>query len=558
MLMARSFGRIKDPAESAVAVPDRPTPAPQGSNETGPHNLPATRPEDLDEGQAQDPWLEAQTWVDPARLALTPEPGWNPSPHPFGDEETVQVSLEMLLKTGPAAPPEIWESAHGRALDFEPPTLQMTALDTESTQGTVLSCASDTAEVFVDPDRAFTPSVRRKFEGPLRVANKADGERLTAIMEMSQTIHSERSLPVILDSVARTITAISGGDRCAVLLRDPETEQLFPAAIHTSNQAGDDREFRISRGIIQDPLRHGISVISSDAAEDDRYRRRDSVLLEQVHSVMCSPLQTRNKIIGVIYVDSVSYAEVFDEVDLALLASIGQQAGTAVERARLVDDLENLFVGAMLAITASIEAKDSYTRGHSERVTIYALMLADKLGLGSTDRDVIELGALLHDVGKIGIPESVLLKPGALNDEEFALMKRHPSLGAAIISNMPELDRIVPMGRVIDAVRYHHEKLDGSGYPGALFGQQIPLAARILAIADCFDALITDRPYRAGLPRASALSIMRRDAGSHFDPLLVEHFCALLASGSAPGPHITKGRFRINRSGVFGVADPSA
>jgi HD-GYP domain-containing protein (c-di-GMP phosphodiesterase class II)/pSer/pThr/pTyr-binding forkhead associated (FHA) protein len=407
--------------------------------------------------------------------------------------------------------------------------------------------------LFMSDDLTLHTSLRRRYTGSDGLAESeselhraGESVRLAAVYEAARLIHGERNLDVILDRSAETILDVARADRVAILLKgdsdelEPVTTRLRPE----KQRAGE--AFKVSRTIVVEPLQ-GISVISSDAAEDDRFREGESVLIQQVRSVMCVPLQAREAVIGVLYVDSLSYAAVFKETDLALLAAIGQQVGVAIERAKLMDDLENLFVGAMLAITASIEAKDPYTRGHSERVTLYSLMLADALAVPQATRDVVELGALLHDVGKIGIPERVLCKPGALDDAEFEIMKQHPALGAKIIGNMPELDRIVDMKGVIHAVRHHHEKVDGSGYPDGLKNDEILLPARILAVADAYDALITDRPYRRGCKKEKALSILLKNKGKQFDAKIVEAFCAMMASDEPPTATAMRGRFRVTQ-----------
>jgi len=175
----------------------------------------------------------------------------------------------------------------------------------------------------------------------------------------------------------------------------------------------------------------------------------------------------------------------------------------------------------MEVLGSAIAKRDSDTSVHNYRVTIYALRLAEKLAMEAAEiRDLIA-GAFLHDVGKIGISDGILLKPGRLDAEEFRVMQTHVALGGDILAKSNWLQSARPV------VECHHEKFDGSGYPRGLSGGDIPLAARIFAVVDVFDALTSKRPYKAPLPCAEALAILRRDAGSHFDPQLVEAFCAI-------------------------------
>jgi HD-GYP domain-containing protein (c-di-GMP phosphodiesterase class II)/pSer/pThr/pTyr-binding forkhead associated (FHA) protein len=409
--------------------------------------------------------------------------------------------------------------------------------------------------VLADGDLGLRPAVQRRYGGARSVAITATQlyqpdeaqRRLETLYGLSALLVSERSLELLLDGALAAVLEVSGADRAAIVLAS-EADALAPVALRTRD-GQPDHGFRLSRTIVDQALVHGVSVLSSDAAKDERFRQEESVLIQRVRSVMCAPLSAQERIIGAIYLDSTDIATAFEERDLELLAAVGQQIGAATDRARLIDDLENLFVGAMLTLTASIEAKDAYTRGHSERVTIYSLMLADALGVTGPQRDVVELGGLLHDVGKIGIPEAVLRKPGALDDDEFALMKQHPELGEGIVANMPELDRLVNMAEIVAAVRHHHEKFDGQGYPDGLAGEAIPLAARILAVADTYDAITTDRPYRKGCAREVALRILQANSGSQFDPRLVQAFVGIVGGEGPPSLASVRGRFRVTRLG---------
>jgi HD-GYP domain-containing protein (c-di-GMP phosphodiesterase class II) len=173
---------------------------------------------------------------------------------------------------------------------------------------------------------------------------------------------------------------------------------------------------------------------------------------------------------------------------------------------------------ALLGLAEAIEAKDPYTKGHCGRTTVYATALGREARLSEEDMEVLEFGAFLHDIGKIGVKDAVLLKPGALDDEEWKHMKIHPVVGYQIAV---QLDMLKPM---ISCIRNHHERWDGSGYPDKLKGEDIPLLARIVCLADAYDAMATDRPYKKAIPMEECKGIMRRQAGPQFDPSLVELF----------------------------------
>jgi putative nucleotidyltransferase with HDIG domain len=193
---------------------------------------------------------------------------------------------------------------------------------------------------------------------------------------------------------------------------------------------------------------------------------------------------------------------------------------------------EQFFFDTIRAFVASIDAKDGYTHRHSERVAAFACRIARELGLSAEEVEVVQLAALLHDVGKIGVSESILNKPGKLTDDEFMEMRRHPLYGLKILSHIhsPRFQRILP------AVRSHHERWDGTGYPDAVAGEAIPLLGRILAVADFLDALTSDRSYRDGLEVGEVVGIIENESGAHFDPAVARAAAALHARGELEVP----------------------
>jgi putative nucleotidyltransferase with HDIG domain len=187
------------------------------------------------------------------------------------------------------------------------------------------------------------------------------------------------------------------------------------------------------------------------------------------------------------------------------------------ERARS-QELSSSYMATVRALCNAVEARDAYTAKHAERVTAYGMEIARALGVPISDAPEIEFGFLLHDIGKVAVPDAILYKPGALTDAERERMEQHPAIGAEIVSGIEFL------GEAAQVMRSHHERWDGSGYPDGLAGEQIPLAARVFAVADVLDALTTDRPYRPASPPSVARQMILREAGKQFDPRVVAAF----------------------------------
>ena len=185
---------------------------------------------------------------------------------------------------------------------------------------------------------------------------------------------------------------------------------------------------------------------------------------------------------------------------------------------KLVDDLKELLINTVSAISNALEAKDSYTFGHSNRVTFYAIEIGKTIGLDEQSLSYLEFAGLLHDIGKIGVPEIILNKPGRLTEEEYSVISKHPLRGGKILSRLKNIQE------VIDCVVHHHERFDGNGHPNGLKGEDIPLGARILAVADSYDAMTSDRPYRKSMSHEDAVEELKRCSGGQFDPKIVEAF----------------------------------
>ena len=259
-------------------------------------------------------------------------------------------------------------------------------------------------------------------------------------------------------------------------------------------------------------LHKGGCLVRPDPSHCPTYAAQD----EELGQLLLAPILRGERQLGMIMALGPREGRQFDNIDAARLSSVANSAAVFLENFRLYGSLRHLFLGSMRALTSSIDAKDPYTCGHSERVAILSKKLVELMGLSAAEAERIYLCGLLHDIGKIGVPEAVLRKPGKLTDYEYELIKQHPVIGAKIIRGIQEMEDLVP------GVMHHHERMDGNGYPKGLGAAKIPFRARVLCMADALDAMTSDRPYRKALPAKLAEGEILRAAGTQFDPAFVE------------------------------------
>lgn len=260
--------------------------------------------------------------------------------------------------------------------------------------------------------------------------------------------------------------------------------------------------------------------------------------MEIFEAVVCIPSYFRDDLLGILLLGRKNNGRRFAEEELDFFSALASDVAMAIRNAQLFNELENeldtkhrLFIHTTIALAAAIDAKDHYTHGHTSRVTSLSLALANKLAqknkkvFNEKFLENLHIASLLHDIGKIGIPESILNKPAPLDEEEKKVMQSHPFVGTAILQPIKEL------GDAILGVRYHHERYDGSGYPEGLKGEHIPTIAAIISVADAFDAMTTDRPYRRGLSKDEAIAQIKDLKGQQFNPDIASAFIELYQEG---------------------------
>jgi HD-GYP domain-containing protein (c-di-GMP phosphodiesterase class II) len=252
--------------------------------------------------------------------------------------------------------------------------------------------------------------------------------------------------------------------------------------------------------------------------ENDKHFSKIKIIRRRIKQLLIIPIIVEDKVIGIINLENTSLNP--DTIDL--LRSFSEGAAVAINNARLYQKIQDSYFEIVKALAQAIEAKDPYTHGHSERVMQYTVQVAQKLGLPKKEIDSLRYAAILHDIGKIGVRGIVLNNPNGLSSEEYDEIKKHPLVGEGIIKPIELLQSIRPL------IRHHHEWYNGKGYPDGLSGENIPLDARILAVADAYDAMKSDRPYRKALTEEAAIQEFKRGSGTQFEPKIVEVFLEIL------------------------------
>jgi putative methionine-R-sulfoxide reductase with GAF domain len=360
--------------------------------------------------------------------------------------------------------------------------------------------------------------------------------QLSLLIEVSSLINSTLDPEVVRERTIEALTRLLDVEGGALLLVDEESGALyFESAI--GEKGGILRHVTLEKGegIAGWVAEKREAVILNDPRSDPRFSRKADLCSGfTTRNIACVPVISRGRLVGVL--EAVNRrGGGFSDGDLALMNPLANQVAVAIENARLYRELKETFHTTIQTLAETIELRDPYTGGHTRRVMTYSLAIGRRMGLAADGLERLRLAAVLHDLGKIGIRDEILLKAAPLDDEERLTMSRHAHLGAHMLSSVRQFREVTP------GVRGHHERYDGKGYPDGLANGRIPVEARIIAVADSYDAMVTDRPYRKGLKTEDALAELRRCAKKQFDPEVVESFVAAwtegeLADGSPGSP----------------------
>ncbi len=334
------------------------------------------------------------------------------------------------------------------------------------------------------------------------------GKNLSLVLDISKL------LELVLDLTANVL---GGVKTSSVILYDSELDCLQIMLYKGERSMESMQPIKPGEGIAGKVFKRGEPIIIND------FQKQKDGETGSGRSSICVPLKVKEKTIGVLSVSDKKSGEPFDQSDLDMLVTLASQISISLYNAQLYEDLEASYLSAVRALANSIDAKDAYTRGHSERVARYSMEIGRAMGLAPLEIKNLHIGALLHDIGKIGISEAIINKDSRLTDEEYQEIKTHPARGASIIEPAKFLREKVPL------IKYHHERYDGKGYPDGLKGEDIPLMARIICAADSFDAMTSKRAYRDVMPLEEARKELLRCSGSQFDPRIVSAFLEVLA-----------------------------
>jgi putative nucleotidyltransferase with HDIG domain len=353
-------------------------------------------------------------------------------------------------------------------------------------------------------------------------------DELTTLYDTSRALGSTLDLDTLLDSTLDAAMRSFAVDSGYMVLRDNASSDLRLRAWRgTTDIAPDDRAVRSSMS--EWVVRQGRPLIFNPSTQAGEIQNVDAIT--GALAAVCVPLHSSDGVIGAIAVGSRDPHARFTGDDVRLLSTIANHLTVAIGNTELYASLQDAYLATVRSLAAAVDAKEPYMRGHSERVAVFARAIAEKMGLSHDQRTALEMAAYLHDIGKIGISGQILRKPGPLNEAETATMRHHPLIGANILRPVAFPWSIAPV------VRHHHEFYDGTGYPAGLRGEEIPILARVLAVADAYEAMTADRPYRDSLSSEGAVEELKRCAGQHFDPRVVEGLIAVLGdSGTEVTP----------------------
>jgi HD-GYP domain-containing protein (c-di-GMP phosphodiesterase class II) len=344
------------------------------------------------------------------------------------------------------------------------------------------------------------------------------------LLEVGIKLSSSLDPTIVLEQALQDAEHFCQAETSSIWELDEDRRDLFFRVVR-GRAAGSIRGMRLplGEGIVGSVALSGEAEVVNEVTADPRWHGDPSGSF-QTRAILAVPLLAQGRVIGVVQLLNPVGRDRFTEGDLRRMRQFAAILAPTLQNARLYAALDRQFVNTVTAFAEALEKRDPYTGGHVRRVLGYSLLLGAELGLGRAELQSLRLAATLHDIGKVGIPDSILSKPAPLDPEEAEMMKRHTVFGAEIVAPLAN-------SQILLGVRSHHERMDGQGYPDGLTDPEIPLGARIIAVADTFDAMTTSRPYRTELPLESAAAEILAASGTQFCPRVVAAFRRLFETG---------------------------
>ncbi len=382
-----------------------------------------------------------------------------------------------------------------------------------------------------EQDSAFEASDAKNiyqtfFRAPSQATNESQlreiQRRLAAVYAANQAIASEQDINAVFDRIMEQVFSLLSVSNGVIMLARADGGGLDVAFVRS---AKDTQNVHVSQTIVRRAFDNDEALITCNALDDSRFRSGMSILAQNITSAMCAPLTHQDERLGVIYVDNHGLTNAFKNSDLELLVALAAPAATAIKNAQYVRMLRQSYEDTLTVLANAIELRDHYTVGHTWRVTNFAMAIARELGWNEEKIHEVQMGGVLHDVGKIAVDNAILGKAGRLTEEEFAQMRVHPERGADLLRDVKFLRPLIPY------CLYHHERWDGTGYPHGLKGEEIPIEGRLVAVADAFDAMTSNRPYRRGMDPQAALKLLVDGRGTQFDATVVDALLAAFKKG---------------------------
>jgi len=357
-----------------------------------------------------------------------------------------------------------------------------------------------------------------------RIEGKA--ERLALLSQLGQILNSTLDHKEIRRRAMEAATQLMKAAVGSLLLINEDKGQLyFEVALGDREEDIKTIPLNFGEGIAGWVAQYGKPLVVNSPRDDPRFFKGVDERTEfKTRNIICVPIKVKEKVIGVLEAINRQKGR-FDKEDLFLLTSLADQVAIALDNSRLYQELEEMFFQTAESLADAIEKRDPYTGGHTQRVTSYSQAISKYLQLKPLERKWLKITSALHDIGKIGIEDNILKKPETLSSEEFDIIKRHSIIGVEIIEHIRQLRESIP------GVKYHHEYVNGKGYPDGLKGEEIPILAKIVAVADTYDAMTTDRPYRKAMEEVVAIEELKRCSGTQFDREVVEAFMQAYQKG---------------------------